>query len=189
MKQSIIGLHLLTVLPLMLSGGTLLGARNKARKVELSEDITASKNRTKAQINEIKTEQEFNQILQSDKPVIIDVYAKWCGACSMFKEPFSQVAHLYKDGAEFYRIDYDNPNMASLKARWNISGLPTTVYVAGGEIKDKKPGSFEYKVFQDQVKKFLTTHAHTKTSSIQKSPSTNNTISSPKSSTCNTRDL
>lgn len=63
----------------------------------------------------------------SDKLVVIDFNATWCGPCRQFAPNFESVADKYRGQASFYSVDVDqNPALA---AQFNIQSIPTVVYI------------------------------------------------------------
>jgi thioredoxin 1 len=72
------------------------------------------------------TDMNFDQeVLQSDKPVVVDFWAPWCGPCRMLAPIFEQLAQQYGDKIKFVKVNVDeNPTSA---IRFNIRGIPTVM--------------------------------------------------------------
>jgi thioredoxin 1 len=119
---------------------------------------TAPKKQQHGGVQEIKSASDYKEAIESDKPVIIDIWTTWCEACKMYKEPFSRVASEYGEDADFYSL---NPELNEdfrkfvIKELNGIEAFPTTVYIKKGSIVDKKRGSFEYEGFKKHVRTFL----------------------------------
>ncbi len=81
----------------------------------------------------------FQDLLnQSDKPVLVDFYATWCGPCQMMAPLLEQVGHQLKDRLQIVKIDSDRyPNLAQ---RYGIQALPTLVLFKNGEPVDRIEG-------------------------------------------------
>lgn len=81
----------------------------------------------------------FQDLLnQSDKPVLVDFYATWCGPCQMMAPLLEQVGHQLKDRLQVVKIDTDRyPNLAQ---RYGIQALPTLVLFKNGEPVDRIEG-------------------------------------------------
>jgi thioredoxin len=85
-------------------------------------------------------ETEFNEmVLKSDRPVLVDFWASWCPPCKMMQPVVDKLAVKVGDWADVYSINIDrSPSLASL---YQISGVPTFVAYAGGEVIDRKTGA------------------------------------------------
>ncbi|MEK7718541.1 MAG: thioredoxin, partial [Bacteroidota bacterium] len=73
------------------------------------------------------TDANFEEIvLQSDKPVLVDFWAEWCGPCRMIGPLVSELSDDYKDRAVITKMDVDsNPGTA---ARFGIRNIPTIIF-------------------------------------------------------------
>ncbi len=86
------------------------------------------------------TDQNFEQVvLQSDKPVLVDFWATWCGPCIMMAPVIDEIAEEYQSDAIIAKLDVDaNPQTA---AKYGIRSIPTLMYFKGGEVVDKVVGA------------------------------------------------
>ncbi len=86
------------------------------------------------------TDQDFEKVvLQSDKPVLVDFWATWCGPCIMMAPVIEELAEDYKDKAIIAKLDVDaNPETA---AKYGIRSIPTMMFFKGGEVVDKVVGA------------------------------------------------
>ena len=86
------------------------------------------------------TDETFEEeVLKSDKPVLVDFWAVWCAPCRMLTPIVDEVAQEFGDQAKVLNLNVDENSETS--AKYNIKGIPTLLLFNGGEIKDQIVGA------------------------------------------------
>ena len=78
-------------------------------------------------------------VLKSDRPVLVDFMASWCPPCKMMQPVVDRLAAKVADWADVYSVNIDRN--AALATRYEISGVPTFVAWAGGQIAGRRTGA------------------------------------------------
>ena len=79
------------------------------------------------------------KVLKSDKPVMVDFWAEWCGPCRMIAPIIEEIAKEYSEKALVLKCDVDNN--PAIAAKYGIRNIPTVLYFKGSEVVDKQIGS------------------------------------------------
>jgi thioredoxin 1 len=75
---------------------------------------------------------EFYDTINSEKLVVVDFYAEWCGPCKMIAPIFERVAKKYDGKVHFYKINSDY--MPNIAATYQVYSLPTLLFFRNGEV-------------------------------------------------------
>ena len=102
---------------------------------------------------EIFSEEEFNNLINLDKPVLVDFFATWCAPCKMQAPVLYEFKKEMGDKIMVAKVDVDqNPSLAS---KYGVFSIPTLMVFKGGEMKEKSVGLSSKANLSEMVIKYL----------------------------------
>lgn len=91
-------------------------------------------------------------VLKSDKPVLVDFFAEWCGPCKAMAPALDQVADAMKDSLKVVKVDVDqSPGIAQT---YNVRAMPTLMVFSGGKVTAQHVGAMTQRA---SLEKWVTT--------------------------------
>jgi len=104
-------------------------------------------------MKEITSHQEFNEVIQQDKPVLLDFYADWCGPCKMLTPTIEKIATEFEGQVEVRKINIDENK--EIAAKFKVRSIPTLFFVKGGKIYETINGMTSDITIKKKLKKLL----------------------------------
>jgi thioredoxin 1 len=100
------------------------------------------------------TDADFEEkVLESQVPVVVDFWAPWCGPCRMIAPVLEEIAAENEDNVVIAKVNTDeNPQWAM---QFGVQGIPTLLFISGGEVKDQQVGAGPAPVLKSRVADFL----------------------------------
>jgi len=106
-----------------------------------------------AELAEVTDQNFAAEVLQSDKPVIIDFWAEWCAPCRQIAPIIKDLADRYGDQVKIVKMDIDaNP---TTPGKYGIRAIPTILSFKGGQVVEQLQGARPKADFEAQVKNLL----------------------------------
>ena len=81
----------------------------------------------------------FNEIVASEKLVVIDFWAEWCGPCRAISPVIDELAKEFEDKAVIGKVDVDSNS--AIAEKYGIRNIPTVIFIKNGAVVDKTVGA------------------------------------------------
>ncbi len=94
-----------------------------------------------------------DEVLKSDKPVLVDFWAEWCGPCKLVAPVLEEIAKDYNGKVKIAKLDVDHYQATA--ARYGIRSIPTLMVFKNGEVVDQVIGAVPKPMITQKLDKFL----------------------------------
>jgi thioredoxin 1 len=101
----------------------------------------------------VKDDTFESEVLQADKPVLVDFGAEWCGPCKAIEPTLAELANEYEGRMNFYSLDVDQAR--STAQRFGIQSVPTVILFHKGQVVSQAVGNRTKRELQDMIEKVL----------------------------------
>ena len=95
----------------------------------------------------------FEAIVAEGKPVVVDLWATWCGPCKQIAPYIEELAEEYKDSVNIGKCDVDENS--ELPGQFGVRNIPTVLFIKNGEVVDKQVGATTKAALQAKVEALL----------------------------------
>ena len=97
----------------------------------------------------IATNTSFDELLQSEKLVIVDFWATWCGPCRMLSPLLDEVEAEMEDQVEVVKVNGDDADEIAM--RYRIMSIPTLLFFKNGQMVDRSVGAMPKSALVDKI--------------------------------------
>ena len=97
----------------------------------------------------IATNTSFDELLQSEKLVIVDFWATWCGPCRMLSPLLDEVEAEMADKIEVVKVNVDDADEIAM--RFRIMSIPTLLFFKNGQMVDRSVGAMPKSALVDKI--------------------------------------
>ena len=97
----------------------------------------------------VATNNNFTELLQDSKLVIVDFWATWCGPCRMLSPILDEVEEEMSDKISVVKVNVDDAD--EIAAQYRIMSIPTLLFFKNGQVVDKTVGAMPKNVLTDKI--------------------------------------
>jgi thioredoxin 1 len=96
----------------------------------------------------------YDEVINSNKPVVLDFWATWCGPCRAIAPYIDEIAREYEGKAIVAKVNIDDDN-EELAIMYGVKNIPTVLFIKNGELIDKQIGAAGKDVFVQKLRAIL----------------------------------
>ena len=99
------------------------------------------------------TEQNFEDLINSETPVLVDFWAEWCGPCKMMTQPLEEIALANTGRFGVAKLNVDENQQIAMT--YSVMSIPTMIVFAGGEEKRRLVGARSKAQLESEIAEFI----------------------------------
>jgi thioredoxin 1 len=99
------------------------------------------------------TDESLKEILKGDKPVVLDLWAEWCGPCRMIGPIVEELAEEYDGKVVIGKLNVDENDETT--STYGIRNIPTILFFKGGKVVDKQVGTASREALKTKIDALL----------------------------------
>ncbi|MDR1130473.1 MAG: thioredoxin [Prevotellaceae bacterium] len=96
----------------------------------------------------------YDEVINSDKPVVLDFWATWCVPCKVIAPYIDELASEYEGRAIVGKVNMEDDN-DELAIKYGVKNIPTVLFIKNGQLLDKQVGAAGKDVFAQKLKAIL----------------------------------
>ena len=102
---------------------------------------------------ELTTENFEEKVINSDKPVLVDFWAEWCGPCKLLSPTIDSIANAFDGKVVVGKVNVDHH--PTLAAEYNVRGIPNLLIFKSGEVKEQLVGNVPEDKITEELNKVI----------------------------------
>ena len=104
-------------------------------------------------IHHIENEQILSEVINSEKLVVVDFFAEWCGPCQMLAPILKNLEQKYTDSINVYKVDVDESQTIAM--RYGITAMPTLIFFKDNQEVERQVGYLNEEKLKNIIKELI----------------------------------
>ena len=104
-------------------------------------------------MKKVENNQDFEQLMSQENPVLLDFYADWCGPCQSLLPTVEKLSKEYEGKVEIQKVNVDENR--ELAVKFGVRSIPALFFLKGAEVVDKGVGILSESVLRNKIEEIL----------------------------------